>query len=47
MKPAIPIRAPKRNSQKEKAFSRGKATSGAPICSGSTTFAKPNTIGVA
>ena len=28
-------------------MSRGKATSGAPICSGSTRFAKANTSGVA
>ena len=31
----------------ENAFSRGNATSGAPICSGSTRLANPNTIGVA
>ena len=47
MKPAVEIVAPNKNSQNEKAFSRGNATSGAPICSGSTRFAKPNTIGVA
>ncbi|CFR75174.1 Uncharacterised protein [Mycobacterium tuberculosis] len=47
MKPAAPMVAPNTNSQNEKAFSRGKATSGAPICSGSTRLAKPNTIGVA
>jgi hypothetical protein len=28
-------------------LSRGKATSGAPICNGSTRFAKANTVGVA
>ncbi|SIM98950.1 Uncharacterised protein [Mycobacteroides abscessus subsp. abscessus] len=47
MNPASAMSAPNRNSQNESAFSRGKATSGAPICSGSTTLAKPNTIGVA
>ena len=47
MKPAIAIVAPNRNSQKLNAFSRGNATSGAPICSGSTRLANPNTIGVA
>ena len=47
MKPAVAVRPPKRNSQNEKAFSRGKATSGAPICSGSTRLANPNTTGVA
>lgn len=29
------------------AFRRGKATSGAPICSGMMAFAKPPNIGVA
>ena len=38
---------PKRNSQNAKAFSRGNATSGAPICSGMITFAKPANSGVA
>ena len=47
MKPAVAISAPNRNSQNENAFSRGNATSGAPICSGSTRLANPNTIGVA
>ena len=47
MKPAVAIKAPNKNNQNEKAFSRGNATSGAPICSGSTKLAKPNTIGVA
>ncbi len=28
-------------------FSRGKATSGAPICSGISSFAKPAKVGVA
>src|SRR5699024_9033131 len=32
--------------QKPNEFKRGKATSGAPICSGSTKFAKPQTTGV-
>ena len=47
MKPPMAISAPNKNSQNEKALSRGNATSGAPICSGSTKLAKPNTIGVA
>ncbi len=38
---------PNTYSQYEKAFNRGKATSGEPICNGITKFAKPNTIGVA
>jgi hypothetical protein len=38
---------PNRNSQYEKAFSRGNATSGAPIWMGSTKFANPNRMGVA
>jgi hypothetical protein len=38
---------PKRNSQKESMFSRGKATSGAPICSGMIALAKPANRGVA
>src|SRR3954451_17752326 len=38
---------PNRNSQYEKAFRRGKATSGAPIWIGSTRLANPNRIGVA
>ena len=41
------MRLPKKNSQNAKAFSRGKATSGAPICSGMSTFAKPANSGVA
>ncbi len=32
--------------QKPKALRRGKATSGAPICSGMMKFAKPQTTGV-
>src|SRR5690242_259360 len=38
---------PNRYSQYENAFNRGNATSGEPICSGSTKFANPNRIGVA
>ena len=38
---------PKRNTQKANAFSRGNATSGAPICSGMMTLAKPANSGVA
>src|SRR5882724_7938164 len=38
---------PNRYSQYENAFSRGNATSGEPICSGSTKFANPKRIGVA
>ena len=41
------MRPPKRNSQYEKAFSRGKATSGAPICSGMIRFANAKNSGVA
>ena len=41
------VSPPNRNSQKEKAFSRGKATSGEPICSGSTRLANAKTSGVA
>ncbi len=39
--------APKKYSQYDIAFNRGKATSGAPICSGSTKLANPNTTAVA
>ena len=46
-KPEPAIRPPNRNSQYEKALSRGKATSGAPICSGMIQLAKPNASGVA
>ena len=45
--PATAISEPKRNSQNENAFSRGNATSGAPICNGMTMFAKPANSGVA
>ena len=38
---------PKANNQKERAFSRGNATSGAPICNGSTQLANPKRVGVA
>ena len=47
MNPALTISPPNRNSQNENALSRGNATSGAPICSGNTRLANPNTIGVA
>ena len=46
-KPATASVEPKRNSQKASAFSRGKATSGAPICSGMITFPNPANSGVA
>ncbi|SHW02545.1 Uncharacterised protein [Mycobacteroides abscessus subsp. abscessus] len=45
--PASTSSPPNRNSQNDSALSRGKATSGAPICRGSTRFAKPKTTGVA
>jgi hypothetical protein len=38
---------PKRNSQYPSMFRRGKATSGAPICSGMMTLPKPTYSGVA
>ena len=38
---------PKKYSQKAKPFRRGNATSGAPICSGMSAFAKPEKRGVA
>jgi hypothetical protein len=41
------ISAPNRYSQYDSAFSRGNATSGAPICRGSMRLAKANTFGVA
>ncbi len=41
------IRPPNRNSQKLNMFSRGNATSGAPIWTGMITFAKPTNSGVA
>ena len=46
-KPDSAISAPNRYSQYENAFSRGNATSGEPICSGSTRLANAKTIGVA
>ena len=45
--PATAIVPPNRYSQYANALSRGNDTSGAPICSGTTKFAKANTIGVA
>ncbi len=45
--PATAISEPKLNSQYAKALSRGNATSGAPICSGMSTLAKPAKSGVA
>ena len=47
MKPDSAIVEPNRKNQKASAFSRGKATSGAPICSGMMTLAKPANSGVA
>ena len=47
MKPETAIVEPNRKNQKASAFSRGKATSGAPICSGMMTLAKPANSGVA
>ena len=41
------MRLPKRNSQKENAFSRGNATSGEPICSGMIRLPKAKNNGVA
>ncbi len=41
------MREPKRKNQKARAFSRGNATSGAPICSGNMTLANPANTGVA
>ena len=38
---------PNRNSQNDSAFSRGNATSGAPICSGMIRFANAKNSGVA
>jgi hypothetical protein len=43
----VVTRAPKKNNQKLSALSRGKATSGAPICNGMITLAKPANSGVA
>ena len=47
MKPDRAIVEPKRKNQNASAFSRGKATSGAPIWSGMITLAKPANSGVA
>ena len=47
MIPDSTIRLPIRNSQYEKALSRGNATSGAPICSGMIRFANAKNSGVA
>src|SRR5699024_1376289 len=41
------IKPPNRYSQYENAFSRGNATSGAPICNGNTILANANRFGVA
>lgn len=41
------MRPPNRNSQNDRMFSRGNATSGAPICSGMIALAKPAKVGVA
>ena len=41
------MREPKRKNQNARAFSLGKATSGAPICRGIMTLAKPANRGVA
>ncbi len=46
-KPAVAMTSPNKFSQYDRAFRRGKATSGAPICNGRTKLAKPKTIGVA
>ena len=45
--PEMATRLPKRYIQNAKAFSRGNATSGAPICNGMMTLAKPANSGVA
>ena len=45
--PETAMSDPKKNSQKARAFNLGNATSGAPICSGIATFAKPANSGVA
>ncbi len=47
MKPDTAMVEPKRKNQNARAFSRGKATSGAPICSGMMTLVKPANSGVA
>jgi hypothetical protein len=46
-KPAPAMSPPNRYSQYESALSRGKATSGAPICSGMTALANAANSGVA
>ncbi len=46
-KPATAMIEPKRYSQYANMFSRGNATSGAPICSGMIQFANPANSGVA
>src|SRR6476660_2686417 len=46
-KPDVEMIAQKKYSQYENEFSRGNATSGAPICSGSTKLANPKTTAVA
>ncbi len=46
-KPATAMSEPKRYSQYANMFSRGNATSGAPICSGMIQFANPANSGVA
>jgi hypothetical protein len=46
-KPETAISPPKRYNQYANMFSRGKAMSGAPICSGMITLAKPAKSGVA
>jgi len=46
MKPHHDQAAEQEESQYEKAFSRGNATSGAPMCSGSTKLAKAKASGV-
>jgi len=46
-RPGMQFLAPEQYNQYENAFSRGNATSGAPICNGSTKFANPKTTAVA
>ncbi len=46
-KPAAAMVEPNRNSQNASMFSRGNATSGAPICSGMIQLAKPVNSGMA
>ena len=47
MNPAQTMIPPNRKSQKASMLSRGKATSGEPICSGMITLANPAKSGVA